>query len=66
MYATWHGGEGAIVHCLVHLLRREFPVNLLHGLAGLLHGRQRLPVDIRRFDRVDLLLQRSDLRDGLV
>lgn len=37
-------------------------MNLLHGLACLLHRRQRLPVDIRRLDRVDLLFQRPYLR----
>lgn len=37
-------------------------MNLLHGLACLLHCRQRLPVDIRRLDRVDLLFQSPYLR----
>lgn len=34
-------------HRLVHLLGRQLPVYLLHGLAGPLHRRQRLPVDVR-------------------
>jgi len=50
------------VHGLVHLLRRELAVDLLHGLGGALHGRERLPVDVGRLDGVDLLLQRPDLR----
>lgn len=36
-------------------------MNLLHGLARLLHGRQRIAVDVCRLDVVDLLLQRRDL-----
>lgn len=34
-------------------------MNLSHGLASLLHGKQALPVDVGRLDRVDLLLQRA-------
>lgn len=50
------------IHSLVHLLGRQLSVNVLHGLARLLHRRQRLAVDIRGFDRVYLLLKRHDLR----
>lgn len=32
-------------------------MDLLHRLSSLLHCRERLPVDIGRFDGVDLLLQ---------
>jgi hypothetical protein len=37
-------------------------MNLLHSLASLLHGLECLMIDIRRFDRVDLLLELHDLR----
>lgn len=53
------------VHGLVDLLDRQSTVNLLHGLAGLLHRLERLLVDVGRFDRVDLLLERRDLSRGL-
>jgi hypothetical protein len=50
------------VHGLIHNIDIQLPMNLLHGLPSLLHRRQRLTIDIRRLDRVDLLLQRRDLR----
>ncbi len=53
-------GDG-YAHCLVHLLRRELAVDLLHSLARPLHGRQRFSVDVRRLDGVYLLLERADL-----
>jgi len=54
------------VHCLVHNVDRELPMDLLHSLSSLLHRRKRLSVDIRRLDRVDLLLQCRDLSQRLV
>jgi hypothetical protein len=39
---------------------------LLHSLASLLHRGQGLAVDIRGFDRVDLLLKGRNLRDSLI
>jgi hypothetical protein len=36
-------------------------VNLAHGLACCLHGRQGLPVDVGRLDRIYLLLEGGDL-----
>lgn len=41
-------------------------MDVLHGLARLLHGQQGFPVDVGRLDGVDLLLQRADLRYRLV
>lgn len=41
-------------------------MDLLHSIAGLLHGSQSLPVDVGRLDSVDLLLQGSYLRDRLL
>lgn len=52
---------GGCVHGLVHLIHRKLAVDLLHSLAGLLHGGQRLAVDVGRLDSVDLLLQRPYL-----
>jgi hypothetical protein len=40
-------------------------MDLLHGLAGLLHGCQGLSVDVGRLDRVNLLLQGTYLTHGL-
>jgi hypothetical protein len=41
-------------------------MDLCHGSAGRLHCVQGLLVDIRRFDRVDLLLELGDLRGCLI
>ena len=41
-------------------------MNLLHSLSSLLHRRQRLTIDIRRLDRVNLLFQRRNLRQRLI
>lgn len=64
------GGEGnkswSDIHGLVHLVWRQLAVDLLHGLARTLHGGQRLHVDVCRLYRVDLLLERGDLRQGLL
>lgn len=57
---------GVHIHCLVHLVGRKLAVDLLHSLARLLHGCQRLAVDVCRLDRVDLLFQRSYLRNRLL
>lgn len=45
------------IHCLVNLINIEFAMDLLHSLARALHSRKSLSVDIRRLDRVYLLLQ---------
>lgn len=45
-------------HCLIHLLRCELAVNLLHSLASLLHRQQGLVIDVGGFDRIDLCLER--------
>lgn len=37
-------------------------MNMPHSLASLLHGLECLMIDIRRLDRVDLLLKLHDLR----
>ena len=58
--------DGVHVHGLVHLLGRQLAVDVLHGLAGALHGRQGLAVDVGRLDGVDLLLQRRYLRHRLL
>lgn len=36
-------------------------MNALHGLAGPLHGQECFLVDIRRFDRINLLLDRRNV-----
>lgn len=59
-------GWGKSIHSLIHNIDIQLAMNLLHSLSSLLHRRQRLTIDIRRLDRVDLLLQRRDLRQGLV
>jgi hypothetical protein len=41
-------------------------MNLLHSITSRLHSLERLVVDIRRFDRVNLLLELHDLRRGLL
>lgn len=41
-------------------------MDLLHGLASLLHGRQRLAIDVGGLNRVDLLLQGPNLCHCLV
>lgn len=53
-------------HCLVDLLRRELPVDLLHRLARPLHRRKGFPVDVGRLDGVDLLFKGADLSESLV
>lgn len=50
------------VHRLVDLIDTHIAVDLCHRRTGLLHRLQSLVVDIRRLDRVDLLLELRDLR----
>lgn len=52
-------------HCLIHLLWCELAVDMLHGLASLLHSQQGLVVDIGRLNRVDLRFQGLYLRQCL-
>ena len=54
------------VHCLVDLLWRELAMYLLHSLAGPLHRRKSLSVDIRRLDGIYLLVKRADLSQCLL
>lgn len=54
------------VHGLIHLVDGKLAVDLLHGIAGILHCVERLLVDIRRLDGVDLALQRHYLVLGLL
>jgi hypothetical protein len=62
----WEYGEQGDTHCLIHLLGRKLAMYLLHRLAGLLHRQERFLVDIGRLDGIYLLLQRPDLRLGLL
>ena len=52
---------GFCVHDVVDLLDAEVAVDVLHGLAGVAHGVERLLVDVGRLDRVDLVLEHGDL-----
>jgi hypothetical protein len=56
---------GKNVHRLIDLVDRHRAMDLCHGSAGRLHRVQGLLVDIRRFDRVDLLFELGDLRGCL-
>lgn len=53
------------IHRLINLVDRHRAMDLCHGSAGGLHCVQSLLVDIRRFDRVDLLFELGDLRSCL-
>lgn len=49
------------VHYIVDLVDCETGVDLLHGRASVLHRIQRLLINIRRLDAINLLLERHDL-----
>lgn len=49
------------VHLLVNCVNGKSLVNLFHRCTSLLHRLEGLIVDIRRFDRVHLLLKLNDL-----
>jgi hypothetical protein len=53
--------QGRNIHDVVHLVDGQASMYLLHSSARILHGIQRLLVDVGRLDRVNLLLQRHDL-----
>ena len=59
-------GSSRYAHRFVDLLRRQLAVDLLHGLSCALHGGQGLAVDVGRLDGIYLLLERADLRVGLL
>jgi hypothetical protein len=44
------------VHCLINLINVELAMNLLHSFTRTFHSSKSLSVDIRRFNRVYLLL----------
>lgn len=49
------------LHRLFHLVRRKLAVYLSHRSRRLFHCRQRLSINIRRFDRQNLLLDGVDV-----
>lgn len=54
------------VHDIVNRIDCETRMYLLHGVSGVLHSIQRLLVDVRGFDGVDLALEGHDLRARLL
>lgn len=59
-------GQFNHIHRLINLVNTHSAVDLSHRRTSLLHRLQSLVVDIRRLDRVDLLLQLRDLRCRLL
>jgi hypothetical protein len=55
-----------VLHRLVDLVDREAAVDVLDGFAGILHGVERLLVDVGGLDAADLALDGHHLRRGLL
>ena len=54
------------VHSLVDFVNCKPSMDLLHSCASIFHGIQSLLIDIRRFDRIYLLLDLRRLCRGLL
>ena len=57
--------EGKNVHYLIDLFDGQRAVDFFHGFAGIVHGEEGFLVDVRGFDRIDLVLEHGDLGGGL-
>ena len=53
--------NGDDIHGRFHIVNLHALMNILHGLAGILHNTERLGVDVGGFYAVDLLFESDDL-----